>query len=49
MHWFEQEGAGVGGGGMGGAAQPVRGNYKFLKGTNVTVVEGMRQFIMYIL
>ena len=27
----------------------MRGNYKSFKGTNVTVVEGMHQFIMYIL
>ena len=39
---FEQEGAG-------GGTQSVRGNYKSFKGTNLTVVEGMHQFIMYIL
>ena len=33
----------------GGAAQSVRGNCKYFKGTNLTVVEGMHQFIMYIL
>ena len=40
---FEQEGAG------GGATQSVRGNHKPFKGTNLTVLEGMHQFIMYIL
>ena len=45
---FEQEGAG-GGGGTGGATQSVCGNYKSFKGTNLTVVEGMHQFIIYIL
>ena len=35
--------------GAGGATQSVRGNYKYFKGTNSTVVEGMHQFIMYIL
>ena len=44
---FDQEGAG--GGGADGATQSVRGNYKSFKGTNLTVVEKMRQFIMYIL
>ena len=34
---------------MGGATQSVRGNYKSLKGINLTVLEGMHQFIMYIL
>ena len=43
-HGFEQEGAGGG-----GATQSVRGSYKILKGINVTVLEGMHQFIMYIL
>ena len=42
---FEQEGAG---GGAGGATQSVRGNCESFKGINVTVVEGMHQFIMYI-
>ena len=42
---FEQEGAG-GGEGTGGATQSVRGNYEPFKGTNMTVVEGMHQFIM---
>ena len=42
---FEREGAAGGG----RAAQPVRGNYKSLKGTNPTVVGGMHQFVMYIL
>ena len=32
--------------GTGGATQSVRGNYKSLQGTNLTVVEGMHQFIM---
>ena len=45
---FEQEGAGGGRGEeMGGATQNVRGNYKSLKGTNLTVVEGMNRFMMY--
>ena len=44
---FDQEGAG--GGGAGGAAQSVRGNYKSCKAINLTVVEKMHQFIMYIL
>ena len=43
---FEQEGAGRGGV---GATQSVRGNYESFKGINLTVLEGMRQFIMYIL
>ena len=44
---FVQEGAGGGGGaGTGGAAQSVRGNYKFLKGINLTILERMHQFIM---
>ena len=38
---FDQEGAGTG-----GAAQFVRGNYKSFKGINLTVLEGMHQFIM---
>ena len=47
---FDQEGAGGGGRGRtGGAAQSVRGNYKSFKGINVTVLERMHQFIMYIL
>ena len=33
-------------GGGRGATQYVRGNYKSFKGTNLTVVEGMHQFIM---
>ena len=41
---FEQEG-----GGTGGATQSVRGNYKTFQGTNLTIVEGIYQFIMYIL
>ena len=48
---FEQEGAGGGGGGegeTGGATPSVRGNYKSFKGANLTVVEEMHQFIMYI-
>ena len=44
--WVNQKGAG---GVAGGAAQSVRRNYKYFKGTNLTVVEGMHQFIMYIL
>ena len=43
---FEQEGAGVGGAGR--ATQSVRGNCKsFKEGGNLTVVEGMHQFVMY--
>ena len=38
-----------GGEGTGGAAQSVRGNSKSSKGINLTVSEGMLQFIMYIL
>ena len=38
-----------GGGVMGGATQYVRGNYKPSKGMNLTVLEGMHHFIMYIL
>ena len=38
-----------GAGGMGGATQSVRGNYKSFKGVNLTVLEGMHQVIMYIL
>ena len=37
------------GGGAGGATQSVRGNCKSFKGTNLTAVEGMDQFIIYIL
>ena len=33
----------------GGATQNVRGNYKYFKGINLMVLEGMHQFIMYIL
>ena len=33
----------------GGATESVRGNYKSFTGTNLTAVEGMHQFIMYIL
>ena len=40
---------GGGGRGMGGATQNVRASYKSLKGINLTVSEGMHQFIMYIL
>ena len=36
-------------GGTGGATQSMCGNYKSFKGTNLTVVEGMHQFIVYIL
>ena len=47
---FEEEAAGAGGGGgTGGATQSVRGNDKSFKGINLTVLEGMHQFIMYIL
>ena len=44
---FEQQGSG--GGGTGGATPSVPGNYKSFKGTNLTVVERMHQFTMYIL
>ena len=40
---LEQEGA------RGGGTQSVRGNYESFKGTSLTVVEGMHQFIMYTL
>ena len=40
---FEQEGSG--GGGTGGTTQYVRRHYKSFKGTNLTVVEGMHQFM----
>ena len=43
---FEQEGAERPGG---GGIPSVRGNNISCKGTNLTVVEGMHQFIMYIL
>ena len=43
---FEQEAAGGGGD---GATQSERGNYVFLKGTRLTDVEGMHQFIMCIM
>ena len=43
---FDQKG---GGAGTGEATPSVRGNYKSFKGTNLTVVEGMHQLIMYIL
>ena len=43
---FEQGGSG---GGTGGATQSVHGNHKSFKGTNLAVVKGMHQFIMYIL
>ena len=46
-HGFEQEGPG--GGGTVGATPSVRGNYKSFRGINLTVSEGMLQFIMYIL
>ena len=39
---FEQEGSG----GTGETTQHVRGNYKSVKGTNLTVVEGTHQFII---
>ena len=44
---FEQEGAMAEG--TGGATQSVRGNCKSFKGTNMTVVQGMHQFITCIL
>ena len=47
-HGFEREGAG-GGGRMNSATQNVRGSYKSLKGINLTVLDGMHQFIMHIL
>ena len=47
-HGFEQEGAKLGGGGS-GATQSVRENNKSFKGINLTVLEGMHQFIIYIL
>ena len=37
------------GGGTGGAAQFVRGNYKSFDGINLTFSEKMHQFVMYIL
>ena len=46
-HGFEQEGAG-GGDGMGRATQSVRGNYKSFKGINLTALEGVHPFILYI-
>ena len=39
-------GRGGRGGGTGGAAQLVRGNYKSVKGINMTVSERMHQFII---
>ena len=42
----EQEGAR--GGETAGAPQSVRGIYKSFKGTNLTVLHGIHQFIMYI-
>ena len=42
-----RERGGRGGGGTGDKTQSVRGNYKSLKGTNLTVVVGMHQFIIY--
>ena len=45
-HGFEQEGAG---GGWAGQLKNVRGNYKSFKEINLTVLEGMHQFNMYIL
>ena len=41
---FEQEGSAGGGGGTAGTTQSVRGNYKSVKGANLTV-EGMYQLI----
>ena len=38
-----------GGGKTGGATQSMHGNYKSFKGVNLMVVEGVHQFIMYIL
>ena len=49
MAWLpgiEQEGTG---GGLGGGYSIMRVTYKAFKGTNLTVVEGMHQFIMHIL
>ena len=46
---FEQEGAGAGGWEDRGATQSVRGNYESFKGITLTILEGMHQFIMYIL
>ena len=43
--WFLSKGSGVGGG-RGGAALIVRGNYEFFKGIYLTVLERMHQFIM---
>ena len=40
---------GWGGKGTFGVTQSVRGNCKSVKGINMTVLEGMHQFIMYIL
>ena len=45
----KRERGGGGGEGAGGATQSVRGNLKSVKGTNLTVWEGMHQFVMYIL
>ena len=39
----------MGGGGAAGTTQSVRGNCKFFEGTNLTIVDGMHHFIMYIL
>ena len=36
-----------GGGGISGLTQNVRGNYKLFKGINLTILEGMHQFIVY--
>ena len=47
MHQLIMEGGG--GGGTGGAAQSVHGNYTSFKGINVTVLERMHLFVMYIL
>ena len=46
-HGFEQKGAGRGGR-TGGATRSVRGNYNSLKGIDLTVLEGVHRFIMYI-
>ena len=46
---FEQEGAEGEKREPGGATQSVHGNYTSFKGTNLTVVEGMHQFVVYIL
>ena len=46
---MKRDRGGEGGGSADGVAQSVRGNYISFKGINVTVLERMHQFIMYIL